>query len=354
MSEKIIKIGQIPPLKGVITDKTKYFALDIETFKFNENELPYAIGVYGKNKTKFKIMHINEYIKGGESCDELLNLSKVMISDMIKYLLSLYKGNVYIYAHNFGSFDGYFILKSLIEIAKLEDIKYIIDDTNRIIELKYKNLIFRDSFRIFPASLKMLGSICKLKENKMEFNYNIGIDEIITKEHEIKAIRYLTNDLIMLYEIIFKFSNDLINDYNIRLSSVYSTSNLAFRVFRTKFLTSDKNLYSSNIHEYKLIKPSYFGGSVEVFERFGRNLFYYDVNSLYPYVMLNPMPIKYLSTVNTATDEFIREDMFGFVDCKIYIPYNEYNPQVPVRTKDGLTYPTGLIQGIYFSEEVKS
>lgn len=41
---------------------------------------------------------------------------------------------------------------------------------------------------------------------------------------------------------------------------------------------------------YSELKQAYYGGITEVYIPHGRNLFYYDINSLYPYASLNDMP----------------------------------------------------------------
>jgi len=41
---------------------------------------------------------------------------------------------------------------------------------------------------------------------------------------------------------------------------------------------------------YHDIKQAYYGGITEVYKPYGRDLFYYDVNSLYPSVALKDMP----------------------------------------------------------------
>jgi hypothetical protein len=41
---------------------------------------------------------------------------------------------------------------------------------------------------------------------------------------------------------------------------------------------------------YYDIKQSYFGGITEVYKPYGKNLYYYDVNSLYPLAALNAKP----------------------------------------------------------------
>ena len=37
----------------------------------------------------------------------------------------------------------------------------------------------------------------------------------------------------------------------------------------------------------RFIRGSYYGGAVDYYKAYGENLHYYDVNSLYPYAMLN-------------------------------------------------------------------
>ena len=41
---------------------------------------------------------------------------------------------------------------------------------------------------------------------------------------------------------------------------------------------------------YKDIKLAYYGGITEVYKPYGENLYYYDVNSLYPFAGLQDMP----------------------------------------------------------------
>jgi hypothetical protein len=278
-----------------------------------------------------------------------------MINSLIDNILVLSNRVVYIYAHNLGSFDGYFILKSLLlRKDSVKDINLLIDSFNNIIEIKYKNLIFRDSYRIFPASLADLGIICNLNLIKKDFNHNsITIKSLKSPIVQLKISQYLRRDIEMLDGIIGYYKEMILSKYHVKLKDVYSTSSLAFKVFRTMFLK--RAIHSSTLHEYNLIKPSYFGGSVQLYTNNGHNLYYYDVNSLYPYVMLKPLPEKYISTIkNVDVTEFIDKNYFGFIDCEIEIPDSVNRPQVPVRHEGSVIYPTGHIKGRYFSEEVKS
>lgn len=69
---------------------------------------------------------------------------------------------------------------------------------------------------------------------------------------------------------------------------------LAFRLFRSHYLEKDTipMIYGDN---YKRLKISYTGGAVDMYiptNEENELVYAYDVNSLYPYVMVNfPMPI---------------------------------------------------------------
>ena len=36
------------------------------------------------------------------------------------------------------------------------------------------------------------------------------------------------------------------------------------------------------------------GGATDHYKLYGENIYYYDINSLYPYVMLKPVPVDYV------------------------------------------------------------
>lgn len=83
-------------------------------------------------------------------------------------------------------------------------------------------------------------------------------------------------------------------------------------------------------------------------------MYYYDVNSLYPYSALNVMPglsCLYIENINLNISKLI-DDMFGFYYCKIRVT-NGYLGLLPYRSKNGLLMPIGEYEGWYFSEELK-
>ena len=46
------------------------------------------------------------------------------------------------------------------------------------------------------------------------------------------------------------------------------------------------------------VRNSYFGGAVDCYKCYGKDLYYYDVNSLYPFAMLKPMPFNLIASYN--------------------------------------------------------
>ena len=106
---------------------------------------------------------------------------------------------------------------------------------------------------------------------------------------------------------------------------------------------------------YNDIKLSYFGGVTEVYRPYGKNLYYYDVNSLYPYSALNPMPglmCTYIDNINLHICDCFGE-LYGFYYCKITTT-RCYLGLLPYRSENGgLLMPTGKFEGWYFSEQLK-
>jgi hypothetical protein len=100
-------------------------------------------------------------------------------------------------------------------------------------------------------------------------------------------------------------------DYGVNITDSLTISGLAARLFL-------KDFYEENIPSitkasiYNDIRNAYYGGRTEVYIPHGHNLFYYDVNSLYPYVSLQDMPGLYCSKVKMYDYNVNINDLFGF------------------------------------------
>jgi hypothetical protein len=302
-SKSLKKVRHYSTLKSLKIKKqdNSIYGIFILNFsnKLKINSINYKIFYNNKIWTK------NYILKNRKSYE---NLKKDL-----KDILNVCKNkSIYIYFPSFTILESSFIYNIFLKEKK--DLTFLMDNSNKMIEITYKKKIFfRDLNRIFPSF--------NLKENKLDTFYI---------EFEKKR-------------------NLLWNLYKIKLSDIYSNSNLAFNIYRTYYLKKDLPIISKYLY-YK-IKPSYFGGSTEIYKPYGKNLYHYDVNSLYPYVMLKDMPGKY-----EKYEEKIEnlENFFGFINCEIEIPQNINIPMVPVRINNKIIYPVGKLKGLYFSEEIKS
>lgn len=104
-----------------------------------------------------------------------------------------------------------------------------------------------------------------------------------------------------------------------------------------------------------IIRQSYYGGGVFVFKlnKIIKNVFHYDINSLYPFAMLRAMPFKHLRTFIPYKNFNLNNKFFGFCKVRITISPNCKKILLPHRVGDKIIHSSGTFEGIYFSEELK-
>ena len=71
--------------------------------------------------------------------------------------------------------------------------------------------------------------------------------------------------------------------------------------------------------EYNMIAQGYYGGLVDVYRPYGENLYYYDVNSLYPTAMVRDMPCGIPVFTNDKASLNL-DTFFGFCYAEIIAP----------------------------------
>lgn len=104
----------------------------------------------------------------------------------------------------------------------------------------------------------------------------------------------------------------------------------------------------------KFIFEGYYGGRTEAFKRGKfKNVYYYDINSLYPSVMKENYPLpNSIKEINTPSIRNIIYYM-GVSECIIETPKGLNKPLLPYRTKDKLIFPIGKFTGTYNHNELK-
>lgn len=270
-----------------------------------------------------------------------------IVFSLINELLRPKYSNITFYCHNLGGFDIVFILKVLCNYndrhADKKD-QYIIKCSlrdDKIIKVKItkdsKSIIILDSYAMLSQSLSTLASSFDLATIKSKFPYKFSTEnnlfyigsipelkyyeDISKEEYEYiyvnewsfkdETIKYLSNDLLSLHEILTKANKQVFLDYNANMSDVSTISGLAMRIFL-------KDLYKSNIPNinkhsiYKDISEAYYGGITEVYKPQGKDLYYYDVNSLYPFAALQDMPGLNCTSTTYYSENANIDHLFGF------------------------------------------
>jgi hypothetical protein len=102
-------------------------------------------------------------------------------------------------------------------------------------------------------------------------------------------------------------------------------------------------------HTHEMTRDAIFGGRVEIFKRRNdsKNVFYCDINSLYPFVMTKAFP----GELEDTGKELKR---FGVAQVTLDIPQSEISV-LPWRNPDGkIFYPFGKITGVWTIEEIRA
>ena len=309
-----------------------------------------------------------------------MNQSK-LFNEFIHNLLNLFeyeKGDksLIVYAHNLSSFDGVFLMKHLFSFGKVIPLLH----NGKIISIKLrvgikghknKRIIFKDSLLMLPLSLRDLGDSFKvgalksyfpflLKDltyksefPKFEFFTSISHTEYLNLKNQYmlrtnkiwsfknEAIKYCELDCVSLHQIISKFSILIFNMFKIDpIKRALTLPALALKIWKSLMPTN--SVYQLHGQPQELIRKSYTGGAVDVYIPHNKvantssgleTLYSYDVNSLYPSVMLNnPMPvgepIAFLGDIRKVDPE-----AFGFFYCNITSPQYLEHPILQRRVK---------------------
>lgn len=294
--------------------------------------------------------------------------------EFIYDILSCYEDN-HIYIHNLD-FDLSKFFERIKEHTSFNFDKSIFIDNSPAVVVTDVG-VFHDSLKLLPSSLD---NICKSfglgDEGKFDLSDYIRKNGYKDKEDFFMRVDpydkvlnyYLEKDCTSLHTII----ETLIDMADMNEETFFrcpTTPSLAMQVFKTQFTEDFKKatkwnaikagVKGKNIEDF--IRMSYYGGRTEVFKPLLKNGYHYDVNSLYPYVMLeNKFPVGFPESVTDferSKNLYMISKNFGigcgFLKCRVHVPKMEI-PVLPYKDGSGkLLFPIGKLEGVWSYPELQ-
>lgn len=235
---------QLKPFKKRSLKKT-ICVLDFETDPFGavDNVRPFCWGFYDGDT------YVDYW---GDDC----------IQEFAKYMETRRSDNLLVYAHNGGKFDFMFLMDYF------DDNEEPLIINTRITKVMMFGQEFRDSYSLIPVPLS--------KFKKMaDVDYDLMKREV-REDHKDFILEYQRSDCFNTREMITTF----IDRYGDSLTMAQTS---------IKVLESMRGFNRMNDAQDLAIRPFYYGGRVECFKTgvIEGDWKIYDVNSMYPYVMLS-------------------------------------------------------------------
>lgn len=212
------------------------------------------------------------------------------------------------------------------------------------------NLTIYNSLLLLPQSLSKLAKAFGVS-GKLDFDvFENDNADLFNTDFREKLLEYNKQDCKVLYDVILAFNNIFKDLFKLSTLESSTLPSLAYKLFSKTFLKHELELTFSE--RYVDYKEAYRGGAVDVYRPHGYNLFCYDVNSLYPYVMQSkPYPVGYSEYF--WGNILSLSEIFGIVKCNIIAP-DIYAPILLTKTVDDkVIAPIGSWTGWYCSEELK-
>lgn len=253
------------------------------------------------------------------------------IKKYLDHLVTKKYHNYKVYFHNGGRYDFLFLLESLFELGTLKFIQKVGGFIAIFFESKNGiKLSFIDSYALLPKSLDTLikdFGITDYQKIEVDFNVKHKFTDKVLREH-------LKNDCYSLYYILEKF-------YNQEGFLTLTISSYAMKIFLSKFFNGVIWNVSESTDKY-FRDNFYKGGRVEVYKGYGKNLYYYDINSLYPSVMIEDMPLE----CPIQTNKFM-SDKIGFYEVEFLQDTYFLISPISIKTKTGNYYVNAKKGEIY-------
>lgn len=213
-----------------------------------------------------------------------------------------------------------------------------------------RNVRFYDIINYYSMSAQKVGELYGIQ--KLNFDFKRRVDKngdvIVTK----KEIDYCKRDTQIAWKA-GEHITGMFDSYDISMTATIASG--ALQIYLKQF--DDVGLSGVCLSRYMvdqdLVYTSYCGGRVECFGYgvFKDNIHYFDINSLYPSVMLQ---YKYPNPTTQVRQGRTIDIGNGIVKCRVRVPSRTYLPALPVRHNGKLLFPVGTFDGVWVIDELNN
>lgn len=203
-------------------------------------------------------------------------------------------------------------------------------------------IYFIDTLNYWRVSLAMLGD-------------SVGVKKVSMPEKKASKSKwddYCKTDVNILRKSVTRLFDFIVdNDLgNFGLSA----PSIAMNAFKHKFLKPNQVFIHDNTKVLELERECYYGGLVHNYYigKVKNKVYCYDINSLYPSVMLEKMPTKYLGTITNPSIKEVKRYL-GKYGVAAYVEIDNDKEPYPLRHEGKLIEATGNYHTALCGPELK-
>jgi len=253
------------------------------------------------------------------------------LEDVVKFFYVYNPRNSLFVAHNL-EYDINNIMRDL-DYRFIKKMVY----TARLMTVELDNCkqLLIDSTNFFAGSLKKMAKVVGMEKG----------DYLEARNDKKKNIEYCKSDCEILWTFVTKFQEKMNSEFGVTMAP--TIGKMAMDCFKANYLHREYFRYNT-----PLCRSAYYGGRTEVFYKgaLQGNIVCNDVNSMYPYVMLNEFP----DTDTMQEGLSYKKAQFGLGTFTVDVPPCTV-PPLPYRADSGrLYFPTGEFTGCWTYAEIRN
>jgi len=197
-------------------------------------------------------------------------------------------------------------------------VESLIDESKSFISIKLLDgciIEWKDSIRIFPMSLDKLCTLFGVKGKLVPYNPKFNEIALFNNPRLFSLFKkYALQDAVSLFEALTMAQITYFNQFKVDYTTTVSSPTLSLKIFRSNFLSLSIPVLSRDVDEF--VRYGYYGGGTYYYKAYETNLKYYDVNSLYPLAMKNPMPLNLIKYHKNMIGINLN-NFFGFLEVEV-------------------------------------